>query len=202
MKRSLGAIIAIAAVFLAVSSTSAQQLSDEEIENTLQIMRDNGVSEAQLEEHRKNFEKMNAAMAAAAEKSAAAVVPPIPDYQQQDRDNFERDYGDAPDASVTFKGETYALKVTNCSWAEDWYLIDAKAAPGTTGAVFSAVKNSSPDGSAYSTIDFQVGDYRASQNLDDVPFDGETYRFEGALDVSGPGGVAKDQINISAVCAK
>ncbi|MEM9179776.1 MAG: hypothetical protein AAGA89_08690 [Pseudomonadota bacterium] len=200
MKRSLGAITAIAAVFLAVSGTSAQQLSDEEIENALQIMRDNGVSEAQLEEHRKNFEKMNAAMAAAAEKSAAAVVPPIPDYQQQDRDNFERDYGDAPDASVAFKDENYALKVTSCRWTKDWYMLDAKAPPGTTGAILSAVKNSSPDGSSYATIDFQVGNYRASQTFDDIPFDGETYRFSGPIDVSGPGGVTKGEISITATC--
>ncbi|MEL7541446.1 MAG: hypothetical protein AAGJ51_11130 [Pseudomonadota bacterium] len=200
MKRSLGAITAIAAVFLAVSGTSAQQLSDEEIENTLQIMRESGVSEAQLEEYRKNVEKMNAAMAAAAEKSAVAEVPPIPDYQQQDRDKFERDYGDAPDASVTFKDETYALKVTSCSWAEDWYMLDAKAAPGTTGAILSTVKNSSADGSSYATIDFQIGNYRASQTFDDVPFDGETYRYSGPIDVSGPGGVTKGEISITATC--
>ena len=200
MKRSLGAIAAVAAVFLTVSGTNAQQLSDEEIENTLQIMREYGVSEAQLEEHRKNFEKMNAAMAAAAEKSADAEVPPIPDYQQRDRENFERDYGDAPDASVTFKGETYTLKVTSCRWAEDWYMLDAKAAPGTTGAILSTVKNSSHDGSSYATIDFQVGNYRASQTFDDVPFDGETYLFSGAIDVSGPGGVSKGEISITATC--
>jgi len=174
-------------------ATSAQQISDKEIADALQLMRDSGVSEEQIEEARQNFAAVNASI-------TAAESAPVPDYEQQDQDQFDRDYANAPEATVTFKGKTYTLKVTNCTHEETWYSVDAKSAPRSKGAKFSAVKNTKPDGTSYALVNFEADGYRAGQTLDAVPFDGETYRFTGLVEVTGPEGASQAELGVTAPC--
>lgn len=183
----------IAMTMLVAPAMSAQQISDKEIEDALKLMRDSGVSEDKIEQARQSFALANAS-------AEAAESAPVPDYEQQDQDQFDRDYANAPEATVSFKGKTYTLKVMSCTHEETWYSVDAKSAPRSKGAKFSAVKNTKPDGTSYALVNFEADGYRAGQTLDAVPFDGETYRYTGPVEVTGPEGASQAELSVTAPC--
>ncbi|MEM9055113.1 MAG: hypothetical protein AAGB16_07295 [Pseudomonadota bacterium] len=191
----------LASAFLAAPVATAQ-LSDQEVADAVAAMRSAGIPESQIEKFQADIAAANAKM----EAFNANPPPEIPDLKSgdellaQQRAEFEEAYGDAPDAMIEFRDQTYDLKVTTCDKGEGWFVIEAKSEPGPGSSIFGTVLNTNPDGSGYATLDFQTGDIRAGKTIEVLDMAGDQFEFTGPVEVSDTNGANAETLTVTLQC--
>lgn len=200
MKTLLTALaITVAAIAAPLSSTA--QLSQSEIDEAVAAMRTAGVPESQIEKFQADIAAANAKMDAynATQPDAVPEQKSDDELLAEKRAEFEESYGNAPVATVNFRGETHSLKVTSCNQGENWFIIEAKSHPGPANATFGAVLNTGQDGVSYTNIDFETHEMRAGATVDPMNLEGGEFVFEGDVYATDKGNKTPEPIKVSLI---
>lgn len=165
--------------FLAVaqqSTTAAQQEAQQRLEQTIEVMRSQGVPEAQIEEFRKMAQTFVTNAESEEQKEARREARAAQDRAVR-RGARSRNVGS--EVVVTLGDETYAMRGGVCRTDPESFSIGASAGEEKTAARFRVTRNASLNDQYVTDMRFEVDDSYLSVSPVPWNYDDGVFRFDG-----------------------